>query len=97
MKRIKNKLIKEFETLDIFRGRIFQIQYGELHYIRLMWTTRGRWISLHHRLSKTVKDYITIPEVPVPILRASIKFFQDYTGKYIINEKIKEKIGEKNS
>ena len=38
----------------------------------------GRSISLRHDLSKTVKDYRRdYTDLPVPILRASIRYFKD--------------------
>ena len=38
----------------------------------------GRSISLRHDLSRTAEDYRKdFTDVPIPILRASIKFFKD--------------------
>ena len=63
----------------------------------------GRFISLRHVLSETVKEYKKdYTDVPVPILKASIQYFKNRQKdedmkKLRRNEKIKEEIGKKNS
>lgn len=81
-----------------------KFKYDDLHSVWLSWSMYGgRSISLRHDLSKTVKDYRRdYTDVPVPILKASIRYFKNRQKdedmkKLRRNEKIKEKIGKKNS
>ena len=62
--------------------RSFQFQYSEEIYIDLIWTTRGRWISVRDNINM-IKDYPILSNTPLHILEASIRF---------LNEKKKEKI-----
>lgn len=80
MKRKKKRLVEEFEKLDTCTG-YFRLQYSEEICIDLMWTTRGRWISV--RDNNMIKDYPTLSNTPLHILEASIRF---------LNEKKEEKI-----
>ena len=83
MKRKKKRLVEEFEKLDTYVMRSFQFQYSEEIYIDLMWTTRGRWISVRDNNVNVIKDYPILSNTPLHILEASIRF---------LNEKKKEKI-----
>jgi hypothetical protein len=104
-KRLKIKLIEEFkEWSEKFRCIGVKFKYDDLHSVRLVWSMYGgRYVSLRHDLSKTVKEYKKdYTDVPVPILKASIQYFKnrqkdENMKKLRRNEKIKEKIGEKNS
>ena len=82
MKRKKKRLVEEFKKLDIY-VRSFQFQYSEEIYIDLMWTTRGRWISVRDNNINMIKNYLILSNIPLHILEASIQF---------LNEKKKEKI-----
>ena len=77
-KRLKIRLIKEFkEWSEKFRCIGVKFKYDDLHSVRLVWSKYGRYVSLQHDLSGTIKGYrIDYTDVPVPILRASIKFFK---------------------
>lgn len=99
-------MIEEFkECSDYFSGREMKFKYDDLHSVWLKWSTYGgrRWVSLRNDLSRTVNEYrIDYSDVPVPILKASIQYFKNRQKdedmkKLRRNEKIKEKIGKKNS
>jgi len=84
-KRLKIRLIEEFkEWSEKFRCIGVNFRYDGLHSVRLDWRMYGgRYVSLRHDLSKTVryynrKDYT---DVPVPILRASIRYFKERLSK----------------
>ena len=104
-KRLKIRLIEEFkEWSEKFRCIGVKFKYDDLHSVRLVWSMYGgRYVSLRHDLSKTVKEYKKdYTDVPVPILKASIQYFKNRQKdedmkKLRRNEKIKEKIGKKNS
>ena len=104
-KRLKIRLIEEFkEWSEKFRCIGVKFKYDDLHSVRLVWSMYGgRYVSLRHDLSKTVKEYKKdYTDVPVPILRASIRYFKERERdeekkKLRRNEKIKEKIREKDS
>ena len=83
MKRKKKRLVEEFKKLDIYVMKSFQFQYSKEIYIDLMWTTRGRWISVRDNNVNVIKDYPILSNTPLHILEASIRF---------LNEKKKEKI-----
>ena len=74
MKRKKKRLVEEFEKLDTYVMRSFQFQYSEEIYIDLMWTTRGRWISVRDNNVNVIKDYPILSNTPLHILEASIRF-----------------------
>jgi len=76
MKKKKKRLVKEFEKLDIY-ARSFQFQYSEEIYIDLMWTTRGRWISVRDNNVNVIKDYLILSNTPLHILEASIRFLNE--------------------
>ena len=83
-KRLKIKLIEEFkEWSEKFRYIIgVKFKYDDLHSIRLVWGYGGRNIFLQHDLSKTVKEYKKdYTDVPVPILKASIRYFKKRLSK----------------
>ena len=104
-KRLKIRLIEEFkEWSEKFRCIGVKFKYDDLHSVRLVWSMYGgRYVSLRHDLSKTVKEYKKdYTDVPVPILKASIQYFKNRQKdedmkKLRRNEKIKEKIGKKDS
>jgi hypothetical protein len=83
LKRTKIKLIEEFkEWSEKFRYIGVKFRYDDLHSVWLSWSMYGgRYVSLRHDLSKTVKEYRKdYTDVPVPILRASIKYFKERAG-----------------
>jgi hypothetical protein len=80
---MKKRLVEEFKKLDIYVMKSFQFQYSKEIYIDLMWTTRGRWISVRDNNVNVIKDYPILSNTPLHILEASIRF---------LNEKKKEKI-----
>lgn len=93
MKRLRIRLIKEFkEESEKFRLRGMKFRYDDLRTVWLNWSMcGGRSISLRHDLSKTAKDYRKdFTDVPISILRASIKFFKDK-----IREEEKKKLRKK--
>ena len=104
-KRLKIRLIEEFKELsEKFRCIGVKFRYDDLHSVRLSWSMYGgRYVSLRHNLSKTVKEYRRdYTDVPVPILRASIRYFKERERdeekkKLRRNEKIKVSIREKDS
>jgi hypothetical protein len=103
-KRLKIRLIEEFkEWSEKFKWKGIKFKYDDLHSVWLSWMYGGRYVSLRHDLSKTVKEYRKdYTDVPIPILKASIQYFknrQKYEDmkKLRINEKIKVSIGKKNS
>ena len=105
MKKLKIRLIEEFkEWSEKFKWKGIKFKYDDLHSVHLAWSMYGgRYITLQHDLSRTVKDYRRdYTDVPIPILRASIKYFKNRQKdedmkKLRRNEKIKVSIGKKNS
>ena len=87
MKRKKKRLVEEFEKLDIY-AKSFQFRYSKEIYIDLMWTTRGRWISVRDNNFNLIKDYPILSNTPLHILEASIWFLNERI-KY---EKAKRKV-----
>ena len=79
MKRKKKRLVEEFEKLDL-QERTFRFQYSDKIYVRLMFTTRGRWISLRDDDYRIIRDYLSIYTTPIQILKASIEFLKSYRG-----------------
>ena len=76
-------MIEEFkEWSETFRYIGVKFRYDDLHSVWLSWSMYGgRYVSLRHDLSKTVKEYRKdYTDVPVPILRASIKYFKERAG-----------------
>ena len=102
MKKLRIRLIREFKEADRFKYRGLKFKYDDLHSVWLSWRMEGRWIELRHISGTNLmyrKDY---SDVPVLILKASIQYFKNRQKnedmkKLRRNEKIKEKIGEKNS
>lgn len=88
-------MIEEFkECSDYFNGRGMKFKYDDLHSVWLKWSMYGgrRWISLRNDLSRTVNEYrIDYSDVPISILRASIKFF-----KCRIRDEEKKKLEKEN-
>ena len=83
---------------DKFHGRGMKFKYDDLHSVHLAWDMYvGRRISLRHILSKTVRDYCKedFSDVPLPILKASIKFFQDQDKKRQFHDYYYEKVKSK--
>lgn len=104
LKRLRIKLIEEFkEWSEKFRYIEVKFRYDDFHSVWLSWMHEDRYVSLHHDLSKTVKYYRRdYTDIPVPILRALIKYFKDRKRieekkKLKRNEKIKVSIGKENS
>ena len=85
MKRKKKRLVEEFEKLDTYVMRSFQFQYSEEIYIDLMWTTRGRWISVRDNNVNVIKDYPILSNTPIHILEASIRFLNEKKEEKILN------------
>ena len=79
MKRKKKRLVEEFERLDL-QEKTFQFQFSDKIYVRLMFTTRGRWISLRDDDYRIIRDYLSIYTTPNQILKASIEFLKSYRG-----------------
>ena len=81
-------MIKEFKEADKFKYRGLKFKYDDLHSVWLTWRMEGRWIEVRHISGTDLmyrKDY---SDVPIPILRASIKFLNERI-KY---EKTKRKV-----
>lgn len=78
MKRLRERLIGEFKEADKFKYKGLIFKYDGLHFVRLTWRMDGRWIELIHNISGANlmyrKDY---SDVPINILRASIKFLNE--------------------
>ena len=89
MKRLRIRLIGEFKEADKFKYRGLKFKYDDLHSVWLTWRMEGRWIELRQHISGTNlmyrKDY---SDVPINILRVSIKFLKERI-KY---EKAKRKV-----
>ena len=84
MKKLRIKLIKEFkEWSEKFKWIGIKFKYDDLHSVHLAWGMYGgRYVSLRHDLSKTVKEYRRdYTDVPIPILRASIRYFKERERK----------------
>ena len=88
-KRLRIRLIEEFKEADKFKYRGLKFKLDDLHSVRLTWRMDGRWIELRHNIMGAhlmyKKDY---SDVPINILRASIKFLNELI-KY---EKAKRKV-----
>lgn len=84
-KRLKIRLIEEFkEWSKKFRWEGIKFKYDDLHSVHLVWSMYdgGIYITLRHDLSRTVKGYRRdYTDVPVPILRASIRYFKERWSK----------------
>ena len=77
MKRKKKRLVEEFERLDL-QEKTFQFQFSDKIYVKLMFTTRGRWISLRDGDYRIIRDYLSIYTTPNQTLKASIEFLKSY-------------------
>ena len=77
MKRLRGRLVREFKEADKFKYRDLKFKYDNLHFVWLTWRMDRRRIELEHILGREFlryrKDY---SDVPIPILRASIKFLK---------------------
>ena len=76
MKRLRGRLVGEFKEADRFKYRGLKFKYDDLRYVWLTWRMDGRWIELRHISGTNLmyrKDY---SDVPINILRASIKFLK---------------------
>ena len=73
-------MIEEFkEWSEKFKWKGIKFKYDDLHSVHLVWSKYGGiYITLQHNLSRPAKgyrrDYI---DVPIPILKASIKYFKE--------------------
>ena len=88
MKKLRIRLIREFREADKFKDRGLIFKYDNLHFVWLTWRIEGRWIEVRHISGTKLmyrKDY---SDVPINILRASIKFLKERI-KY---EKAKRKV-----
>ena len=88
MKRLRIRLIREFKEADKFKYRGLKFKYDDLRSIWLIWRLDRRWIELRHKSGALImyrKDY---SDVPIYILRVSIKFLKERI-KY---EKAKRKV-----
>jgi hypothetical protein len=76
VKRLRIRLIREFREADKFKYRGLMFKYDNLHFVWLTWRMEGRWIEVRHISGTNLmykKDY---SDVPINILRASIKFLK---------------------
>ena len=81
-------MIREFKEADKFKYRGLKFEYNGLHSVWLIWRVDGRQIEFRHISGAHFmyrKDY---SDVPINILRASIKFLNERI-KY---EKAKRKV-----
>jgi hypothetical protein len=88
VKRLRIRLIREFKEADKFKYRGLKFKYDDLYSVWLSWRMEGRRIELRHISGTNLmyrKDY---SDVPINILRASIKFLNERI-KY---EKAKRKV-----
>jgi hypothetical protein len=76
VKRLRGRLVREFTEADKFKYRGLMFKYDNLHFVWLTWRMEGRWIEVRHISGTNLmykKDY---SDVPINILRASIKFLK---------------------